>query len=230
MNQKIGIIAAIVGVCAVIIGWNIYQHQQARPQTQSISKSSSNSSNSSSSSASQTSKKTPTESNKPLIVFFSRTGQNYGGSNLKIGNTHRIANFIAERTGGDLYEIVPAKDYPKTYDATTAQAQKEQQSNDRPKIKNKMPDVSKYETIFIGYPIWWSEPPMIVLTFLEQVDLKNKKVVPFDTNAGSGFGDSIEILKKAAPKSKFLEGFEIAGSEAAGAKNKVNSWLKSIGY
>ncbi|QYN55679.1 flavodoxin [Lactobacillus panisapium] len=221
--KKNGIIAAFIIVILGVMGWNVYQHNQSSEQSAQPK---------SSSSKKQSAKvdRNTNKKDKILIVYFSRAGQNYGGSNLKIGNTHRIANYIAARTGGDKYEIVPAKKYPTSYQATADQAEKEQQNNARPKIKNALPDVSKYQTIFIGYPIWWNESPMIVRTFLEHVDLKDKQVVPFVTHGGSGFGDSLAILKRECPKAKFLKGFQIDGSQASHAQGKVNSWLDSIGF
>lgn len=112
--KKNGIIAAFIIVILGVMGWNVYQHNQSSEQSAQPK---------SSSSKKQSAKvdRNTNKKDKILIVYFSRAGQNYGGSNLKIGNTHRIANYIAARTGGDKYEIVPAKKYPTTYQATADQ-------------------------------------------------------------------------------------------------------------
>lgn len=167
---------------------------------------------------------------KTLIVYFSRSGTNYPDVNIKIGHTKRLSMFIADYTHGDQYEIVPTRAYPKNYQATVDQAEREQQQNARPAIKNPLPDVSQYDTIFIGYPIWFNEQPMIVRTFMDEVNLNHKNVVPFSTNAGSGWGDSISILKKTYQNARVLTGFSIEGSDADSARNQVNRWLQKIGY
>ncbi|MCX0279243.1 flavodoxin [Bombilactobacillus mellis] len=222
MNKKIGIASGLLLIVFIVLGWDVYQHHQAAKTSVVVTKTPV--------SQTKSTAKPTRKSGKVLIVYFSRKGQNYGGTNLKIGNTHQIANFIAARTEGDQYEIVPAKPYPESYDATADQAQKEQNNNSRPQIKNALPNVSKYHTIFLGYPIWWNEPPMIVLSFLDRVNLQGKQVVPFVTHGGSGFGDSLSILKKESPHVQFLKGFEVEGTQAAHAQKQVNTWLQSLGY
>ncbi|KGO32248.1 flavodoxin [Oenococcus alcoholitolerans] len=165
-----------------------------------------------------------------LIVYFSRAGENDSNSNIRIGNTHWIANFIADKTKGDKYEIVPAVPYPKSYQKTLDRAESEQQRGARPKIKNKLPDIRRYGTIFLGYPIWWSELPMVVRTFMDSVDLNGKTVIPFSTNGGSGWADSLPIIRHAYPRAHFLRGFEIEGDQASHARKQVDRWLDGIGY
>ncbi|AWM75114.1 MULTISPECIES: flavodoxin [Lactobacillus] len=165
-----------------------------------------------------------------LIVYFSRSGQNYPGVNLTRGNTARIADEIKKVTGAQIFEIKPRVAYPKSYDQTVSQAEREQKNNAGPKIKGKLPKVSKYDTIFLGYPIWWDDIPMIVRTFMDQVDLNNKTIIPFSTNASSGWGKSLNTIHSVFPKAKLKKGFEIKGENAASAKAKVDSWLHDLGY
>lgn len=171
---------------------------------------------------------------KVLVVYFSRTKGVYGG-NLKVGNTARVANFIKQRTGADTYEIVPKKSYPSGYNATTKVARREQRQNARPAIQGKLPNVKKYDTVFIGAPIWWGEYPMVVRTFLDkEPNLKNKTLIPFTTSEGSGLGNTRSQLKKSFPNAKVRKGFTADGNTVKNSPNsvkkRVNSWLKGLGY
>lgn len=171
---------------------------------------------------------------KVLVVYFSRTKGVYGG-NLSKGNTARVAEFIQKKTDADIYEIVPKKNYPNDYEKTTEVAQQEQDDNARPAIKNKLPNVKKYDTIFIGAPIWWGEYPMIVRTFLDkEPNLNGKKLVPFTTHEGSGLGNTSQQLKRQFPKAKVLKGFSATGSDVKAdpkaVQKQVDRWLNGLNY
>ncbi|WP_298706276.1 flavodoxin [uncultured Veillonella sp.] len=168
---------------------------------------------------------------KALVVYFSSTKGLYGGDKPAIGYTHSVANYIIEATGADEYEIVPAKEYPDNHQQTVDIAKAEQANNERPAIKNPFPDVSKYDVVFVGSPIWWYEYPMVVRTFLDQVDLNGKVVIPFTTHEGSGMGNTKEQLEKQYPNATVLDGIAIRGREATSedSKIKVINWLKQIG-
>ena len=108
------------------------------------------------------------EGNGTLIVYFSRTGEQYQVGEIEKGNTEIVAEMIAEKTGADLYEILPEADYyPYTYDELTDVAKKEQNENARPAYQDTVPDLSQYSTVFIGAPVWWGDWPMIMYTFFE---------------------------------------------------------------
>ena len=114
-------------------------------------------------------------------------------------------------------------------------AQREQNQNARPAIKGKLPDVSKYDTVFIGGPIWWGEYPMVVRTFLDKENgLNGKTLIPFTTNEGSGLGNTRQVLKKQFPKSKVRQGFTATGNTVKNNPNRVrsqvNNWLDDLGY
>lgn len=171
---------------------------------------------------------------KVLVVYFSRT-KGVSGGTLKRGNTARVADFIKDKTGADTYEIVPKKSYPNSYQKTTEVAQHEQRRNARPAIKGKLPDVSKYDTVFIGSPIWWGEYPMVVRTFLDKESgLNGKTLIPFTTAEGSGLGNTSSVLKKQFPKSKVRKGFTARGDQVKrnpkSVQKRVNSWLNGLGY
>ena len=185
-----------------------------------------------------TEKKTMENTNKNrkvLVAYFSRTGEQYSVGNISEGNTAIIAKMIAAKTGGDLFEIKVAKDnYPKGYTALTEYAKEEKQKKARPEIVGKVAKFTDYDTVFIGYPNWWSDMPMPVYTFLESYDFTNKNVVPFCTHEGSGIGGTENNVKNAAKGSKPLKGFAIYGhtaqNERAEAEKKVSQWLKEIGF
>lgn len=163
-----------------------------------------------------------------LIVYFSRTTGVYDGP-LKVGHTKRVADFIQEHTGGDEYEIIPKESYPDDYEETTRVAMREQQEDARPAIANPLPDVSDYDTVFIGSPIWWGEYPMVVRTFLDGVDLNGKTVIPFTTHEGSGLGNTREQLASQYPKATVRDGLAIRGGDADNSKQAVDDWLNGLG-
>lgn len=222
MKKRISIfIGAIVIILAAVIGWNYYSSSQKSATNTATKTIKSN----------KVAKKG--KNSKVLVVYFSRTQGVYGGD-LKVGNTARVAQFIQKYTKGDSYEIIPKKAYPANYEKTTKIAQKEQDDNARPAIKNALPNVKKYSTIFIGSPIWWGEYPMIVRTFLDNEDLNGKTVIPFTTAEGSGLGNTTETLKKTYPKAKVRKGFTEEGdtvkNNPKSVQKEVNKWLKGLGY
>lgn len=216
----------IVAILAALFTWNFTRGSGNRNNNRSASISGS-------STPAKISKQTNRDlsgNNDTLVVYFSRTRGVYNGP-LKVGNTKRVAEFIQEGTNADEYEIIPAKDYPSDYNKTAKQARQEQEDNARPAIKGDLPDLSGYENIFIGAPVWWGEYPMIVRTFLdaEANQLKGKKIIPFTTHEGSGLGNTQSQLESQFPDATILDGFSVRGSDAANSKNDVNDWLKRIG-
>lgn len=172
--------------------------------------------------------------NKNLIVYFSRTGEQYSVGNISKGNTAIVAEMIAEQTGGDLFEIKLQNDnYPAGYKALTEVALVEKNSNARPEIIGDVNNFAEYDTIFIGCPNWWADMPMAVYTFIEKHDWNGKTVIPFVTHEGSGLS-SIPNKIKTATGAEVLDGIAIYGHEAQNnsdsAKNKVVNWLQKIGF
>jgi flavodoxin len=169
---------------------------------------------------------------KPLVIYFSHTGENYGVGVITEGNTAIIAEMIAEKTGSDTFEIVPVKDYPNKYKECTDVAMAEQKKNARPEFKGDI-DTSGYDTVFVGWPVWWGDLPMVVYTFLEKHDLNDKTVIPFTTHEGSGLANAERAMKKLYPKASVKEGLAVRGKTAQndrGTANKaVDAWLKKLG-
>lgn len=165
-----------------------------------------------------------------LIAYFSRTGENYGVGYIEKGNTSIVADIIAEQTGGDLFEIRTVATYPDNYDEATEIAKQERNENARPELANNLEDISDYDTVFIGYPIWWGDMPMAVYTFFESHDFSDKTIIPFCTHAGSGLSSTESSISNLTPNATMADGFSILGSTAQNnqeeTKNEVIEWLQ----
>lgn len=170
---------------------------------------------------------------KKLVVFFSHTGENYNVGYLEKGNTHVIADMIAEATGADMFEIKPVKEYPKVYDECIVVAKREKQANARPEIKDDIA-IEDYDVIFLGYPNWWGEVPMCVYTFIEGHDWKGKTVIPFITHEGSGMGGTDRKIASACKGADVAVGKGLAiqgkvAQENRGQSQKtVKNWLDNL--
>ena len=148
------------------------------------------------------------------------------------GTTEKFAKKIGELTGGDLFEIEPVVPYDKDtahYEELAEYAKKERDNDTRPKIKN-LPDVSNYDYIFIGYPMWWYTYPQIIRTFIESVDLSGKTIIPFNTHEGSGDGGTYKELQDALHNSKVLIGLPIRGENMKNydQTGNIKEWLDTL--
>ena len=156
--------------------------------------------------------------NKILIVYFS-----WGG------NSRTLAGYAREITGGDIFEIVPAQPYPSQYRATTQQAREELDNNYLPEIKNKISNLSSYDTIILVYPNWWGTIPQIVKRFLQDNDFSGKTIAPICTHEGSRMGRSLTDIRALCPNSTITEGLDVRGGSVSGARNTVRDWINKIG-
>lgn len=145
------------------------------------------------------------------------------------GNTGVVADMIAQATGADLFSIRTVEQYPDTYDATIDQGQQEQSDGARPELATHLENLDSYDTIFLGFPNWWGDMPMAVYTFLDEVDLSGKTVIPFITSGGSGFSNTISTIQQMEPQATVQEGLSIGASSATGAQQQVESWLSELG-
>ena len=170
---------------------------------------------------------------KILIAFFSRADENYGVGTVEKGNTQIIAEMIAEETGGELFLIQRSTPYPAAYNDCTAEAQREKNSQARPDLLQTK-DISEYDVIFIGYPIWWSDMPMPVYTFIESQNWNGKTVIPFCTHAGSGLSGTVGTLRSKCTGATVSDGFSIAGTTAQNnrtqALSQVKDWLAKLDF
>lgn len=171
-------------------------------------------------------------SGKTLVVYFSRTGENYGVGVIEKGNTHIIADMIAEQTNADTFEIRTVNAYPEGYDECTNVARREKDENARPELAENLGDLDDYDTIFLGYPNWWGDMPMAVYTFIESHDFSGKTVAPFCTHAGSGLSGTVKTLKDKLSGASVLDGLAITGTTAQNspddAENAVSKWLADL--
>lgn len=168
-----------------------------------------------------------------LIAYYSRKGENYwagGIRNLEKGNTERVAEFVAEATGGDLFEIRTVKEYPADYMKCIDEAKAELKADARPELAELPASLDGYDTIFLGYPNWWGTCPMCVLTFLEHFDLGGKRIVPFCTNEGSGLGGSVKHLQKICTGATVEDGLSITGNRAEQSQGQVAVWAEKMAY
>ena len=166
---------------------------------------------------------------KSIVIYYSKTGEQYGVGTITEGNTAKVAKEIASQTGADILELKTVKKYPEGYKATTEEAMKEIRANERPALAVEIPDMEPYDTVFIGYPIWWGDAPMCVYTFLDAVDLSGKTIRPFCTHEGSGASGTQGKLKKAEPNATVESVLAIRGTtaqnNAAAVKKQVSDWL-----
>ena len=171
-----------------------------------------------------------------LVLYFSRTGEQYTVGVIDKGNTAIVAEMIAAHTGADIFEVLPTDDhYPMTYNALTDVAKQEQNTNARPEYnKEDQPDLSQYKTIFIGAPVWWGDWPMIMYTVFENNDLSGKTLVPFSTHEGSGLSGFDRKLQNVFPEAEILKGLAIRGNDAQNrqdaVRDTVTTWLTGLGF
>jgi len=159
------------------------------------------------------------QENKILVAYFSAQG-----------HTKAVAEKIALTTGGDLFEIVPEIPYSEAdLDGWNDSARGTIESRDRstrPKVASKIDDISRYDTIYLGFPIWWYTAPTIVNTFLEAYDTAGKVIIPFATSGGSGYGNTEKDLRISAPNAIFKKGIVINGWDDKAIKQWTENALK----
>ena len=157
---------------------------------------------------------------KALVAYFSASG-----------STEHVARTIAEVTGGVLFKIKPEIEYkPADLNWNDPKSRSSVEMNDeksRPAIADKVADMAQYDTVFVGFPIWWYQAPRIIETFLESYDFSGKTVIPFATSGGSPLGKTESNLKKLCPQeTKWLPGKRLSSRESAAS---VRKWISSLG-
>ena len=195
---------------------------------------------------------TPSDTNVPdtpsrgesniLIAYFSRWGNTEYPDNVDattsasividgdlFGTTEYIARMIQQTVGGDIHLIETVKPYTTDFDELRDVNHNEMANNTLPELKESDLDISKYDTVFVGYPVWATDVPQAVISFLNQYDLSGKTVIPFCTHDGYGAGSSYRTISTESKASKTLDGLAIEAKDVPGAKDTVVDWLKSIG-
>jgi len=148
-----------------------------------------------------------------------------------LGNTQYVAQIIEEHTGADVFRIEPVTPYPTDHDTLVDLASDEQDQDARPAISGTINNLDDYDTIFIGYPNWWGDMPMILYTFLEQYDLSGKTIIPFNTHGGSGFSSTISAIASLEPEADVeTNGFSVSRNNVHEAAADVIAWLEELGF
>lgn len=162
---------------------------------------------------------TVTGNSKILTVYFSRTG-----------NTQQAARIIAEKTGSEIFRVLTTRQYPENYQQCTEVAKQEQDENARPELSVSISSetFAAYDTIFIGYPIWWGTMPMAMFTFLDSYNFEGKTVIPFCTHGGSGLSRSVTDIRSLCPDSTVLDGLALRSGSVS--QSNIESWLNGLGY
>lgn len=184
-----------------------------------------------------------TEQGSILVAYFSRFGNTDYPDDIdastsasvvldgekRYGTTEYIAGIIRQSVGGKLHLIETKDSYSEDFDEVTEKNHDEMDKNYLPPLKESDLDISKYDTVFIGYPVWATDVPQAVLSFLEKYDLSGKTVIPFCTHDGYGAGSSYGTVEKASHAGKCLDGLAVEAEDVPSAQDTVASWLDSIG-
>lgn len=184
----------------------------------------------------------PSSGGRILIAYFSRYGNTqYSGDvdastsasvvtaqQEKYGTTEFVARLIQQNVDGDMYLIQTQKQYPEDFQTLVVQNHEEMNDDYFPALKDSNLNMNDYDTIYLGYPIWATDAPQAIFSFLRQYDLSGKKIALFCTHDGYGSGSSYEDIKKAVPNSEFIGELDIEAQDVPFAQNIVREWLKKI--
>ncbi|ELC6412316.1 flavodoxin [Enterobacter hormaechei] len=181
---------------------------------------------------------------RTLIIYFSQPEEmkpdavdGFSGASVlqkntpETGSTQFVAQLIQKQTDGDLFRIETATPYPRQHDALLRFAEKEQQTNARPSLKTPLPDLSDYDTIYVGYPIWWYTMPMVIYSLFEQNDFAGKTVIPFTTHGGSRLADSLRQIARMQPQARLvtralsISRYDVSGPDVPA---QVEQWVKQV--
>ena len=168
---------------------------------------------------------------KVLVTYFSHSGENYSVGNVEKGNTKMMAEYIINYLNADEFEIVPDKTYPTPYDELVKEAQEEQRNKTKINYVGDI-DVEDYDIIFIGYPIWDGDIPMVVQGFLDNNNFDGKTIIPFNTHEGSGNSGTYKEIESKLSNSTILEGLPVRGTTARTEEGKEQTikWLEELGF
>lgn len=172
------------------------------------------------------SKKENYRNKKSLVIYFSRADENYAVGYIEKGNTEIVAEYIRDIIGADLFKIEGVKGYSADYQTCIEEAKERQEKNERPELKKYIEDISQYEVIYIGAPVYWGIMPQEMITQLEKLDFSGKVVRIFTTHEGSGLGSIPSQVKRVCKGANVLEdNIAIRGAYAKSSKDKIEKWL-----
>ena len=162
---------------------------------------------------------------KSLVIYFSRADENYGVGVINKGNTEVIAEYIRDITGADLFKVEPLNPYAKDYDTCIEEAKERQASHNAP-IKESIKDISDYEIIYIGSPVYWGDMPEELVTSLKDVDFTGKIIRVFTTHEGSGLANIPSQVRSICTGAEVLpDSLAIRGSIVNSSKARVEDWI-----
>lgn len=174
-----------------------------------------------------------TDENKTLIAFFSQdsivdlNSDAVTHATPSKGNTKDIAEIIQSETGGEVFEIVTEETYPLSHQEASKKAEKELENDIRPKLISHVENMDQYDTVFIGYPIWWYVEPMAIRTFVEEYNFSGKKIIPFCTSLSVGIEESQDNIKRLLAESEVLNGLRIK-TASSDFSQEISNWLSEI--
>ena len=145
------------------------------------------------------------------------------------GNTENVANSIKDQIGSDIFEIVPQAPYSDDFDTVVDLAREEQRTDARPEISGSIDNIAQYDVIYVGYPNWWGDMPMILYTFFDTYDLSGKTVALFCTSGGSGLSGTVNEVKSLEPNATVTQGLHIGSGSSSNPDNAVSEWLNALG-
>lgn len=146
------------------------------------------------------------------------------------GTTEYVAKIIADATGADLFQIRTVHTYPGTHKELIDYAKKEADTKTYPKITSKISNFASYDVIFVGYPNWWYDMPMVIYTLFNTYDFKGKTIVPFCTHGGSGFSQSVKTIEKLEKNAKVISIPAISRNNAVQSRKGLENWLQKQGF
>lgn len=170
---------------------------------------------------------------KVLVAYFSRIDDMppnvdaVSHATSSTGNTRDAAEIIQSETGGTLYEIKTDTKYPVLHQENSKVAAEENKSNARPKITSAKLDMKDYDTVYVCYPVWWYEEPMVIRTFLESYDFSGKTVIPVCTSMGAGLARSQRNFEKALPTATVKKGISLPSGNLQRIKSEIEKYFKN---
>ena len=218
MDKKL-IIGIVVLILIVLVGGVFVManmNNKTQHDTEKLEQETANSNSSTNNKSQNTNTNT---SKKTLVIYYSRSG-----------NTKQIADYIGEKTNADVIRLETVRTYPSDYDEMLDTAKEEQINGGRPELKNKNINIADYDTLFLGYPIWWGEIATPVYTFLDEYDLSSKKIAPFVTSGSSGVSGTPTDIKKEEPNAEVLDAMSITSSTLNNYKSLTDNWLSKLGF
>ena len=175
-----------------------------------------------------------------LVVYFSRVGNTAFPEDMDAvssatlsrvdgvlkGNAQRMAEWMAEETGGDLFEILTEESYPVDYRETTDAAKREQNENARPALASRMEGLDGYATVYLVFPNWWGDLPMALYSFFDEYDFSGKRILVSITHEGSGFSRTVKTIQDLEPEAAVEEGLSIRGGAVPDSEEAVRQFAR----